>query len=107
MSRWTERLWVAVVVLLVGLVLLGAGVLVARAGLENADKISSVVGAAMGVLGVSGAGLGALRARALRASSTPSGSAADPAPGAVTMTARATDDARTYQVGHGDMHIND
>jgi hypothetical protein len=37
MSRWTERLWVAV------LVLLGTGLLVATMGLEDPDTISSVV----------------------------------------------------------------
>ncbi|MFD5090418.1 hypothetical protein ACFWMR_07445 [Amycolatopsis thailandensis] len=108
MLRRTERRWVAVAMLLAGLVLLGAGLLVGWVGLDNADKISSVIGATMGVLGVAGAALGALRARSLRADSTsPSSSAVESAPGAVTMTAEATDDARTYQVGHGDMHIND
>ncbi|MFI6031650.1 hypothetical protein [Amycolatopsis magusensis] len=113
-ARWRDRLGVVLAILVVGLVVAGAGVLVAVAELENADKIASVIGAAAGVLGLGVSGASAVRARRLHAGSSPAAlSEGEPGPPAaapvtrdVLMQAEATDDARIYQSG-GDMTIND
>ncbi|MBN6040042.1 hypothetical protein [Amycolatopsis sp. 195334CR] len=113
-TRWRDRLWVVLVILVVGLVVAGAGVLVAVAELENADKIASVIGAAAGVLGLVVSGASAVQARRLRpgppraalAEGEPDAPAASPGVRDVSMHAEATDDARIYQAG-GDMTIND
>lgn len=106
--RWSARL----LIVIAGSVVTGAGVLVLLAGLEDADKISSVVGAVAGVLGLAVSIAGALRARGSQensASAAPASSdgvEAKPAVRDVSMLAEAAGDARIYQAG-GDMTVND
>ncbi|MFI6031610.1 hypothetical protein [Amycolatopsis magusensis] len=101
--------------LFAGLVVAGAGVLVAVAELDNADKIASVIGAAAGVLGLGVSVASAVQVRRLRAippatapsaSNSAEGPANAPVPTKMSMRAKARDDARIYQSG-GSMNIHE
>jgi hypothetical protein len=81
-----------------GLVILAIGGLFLFLGLDNADHISSGIGAAAGVIGLILVVAGPVRdARASNSGRLPS----------ITMHAEATDNARNYQVGQGDMTVED
>jgi hypothetical protein len=69
-------------------------------GMENADRISSGIGAAAGAIGLVVGGISAHRARAAdreQKSDAP----------AITVKAEASGSARVYQVGEGSMQIED
>ncbi len=95
--------WMAVGVLVVGVVVVGFGVLFLVMGLEDADRVSSGIGAATGLIGLVIAGIGTLRTRAAR---TGGGhETGQRGIGAtVGMRAKASDHGRVYQAGR-DQHI--
>ncbi|MBN6040044.1 hypothetical protein [Amycolatopsis sp. 195334CR] len=105
MTRWRDRLWVVLAILVGGLVVAEAGVLVAVAELEAADKIASVIGAAASVLGLGVSSVSTVQARRLRAGSPPAALREDDAPAGspvardVSMRLEATDDPRSIRPG--------
>lgn len=96
MSTRPGRHWGALTVTLSGLIIAGIGLLFLLTGLDNADRISSGIGAATGAIGLVIGILGTLRARSARANTT------NPH---ITVRADATDNAHVFQVGHGSMNI--